>query len=58
MEERVLRGDKLFQPVIPQPLAYLDMLEHRSPEGNSGIHSGSGLGSRELEEEVMLRRGG
>ena len=35
MEERVLGGDILSQPVIPQPLAYPDMLEHRSPEGTA-----------------------
>ena len=33
MEERALGGDILFKPVIPQPLAYSNVLEHRSPQG-------------------------
>jgi len=33
MEERALGGDIPFKLVIPQLLAYSNILEHRSPEG-------------------------
>ena len=36
-------------PVIPQPLAYPDMLERGSPKMNGDIRSENGLGSMGLE---------
>jgi len=47
MEERTLRGDILLQPVIPQPLAYPDMLETCVARERNGIRFENELGSRE-----------
>jgi len=58
MDEMGLRGgDVLFWPIVSQPLAYLDRLELGSPKVNDNTRSENGLGSRELEEKVILARG-